>query len=560
MITNIYKIFFLVILFLYQTSVLSKTTDEKDFNPKYLSNYLSAKISYSNQNNEDSVKYFNSSKSIINKHEGYLKEYVFALVLNGEIQKAINQIKLNKDLASSDFFEADLLLLIGNFKNKKFKTNLELLNNIKRFQNQSRYNYIIYETLYSYNDLFLNKILKINSNKNFGKLTIINNALQFCYLNKPETKSKFINLINSKEGDYSRYLFFYLNYIISNDEIDSAIQISQTIDEIGNNLLISQSKTWIKDSNYNKIKEIFSCQRESDLISEFLFLISNFYLINEDFEKSNFYLNLSNYLNPKFYFNLTDLVENYLENENYNIAKSLLNKFDKKDLVYYWYKLKKIAQIISREQNSQQSLNYIEKKFNNYSDPSLKMLFDMGNIYKKNNEFKKSIKLYSLVLKKLDKSSDSYAEILYRRGGSHERVGDYLNSDKDLIKSLSMKPDDPYVMNYLAYGWLERNYKIDEAIVMLNKAYQKKKNDPYIIDSVGWGHYLIEDYVNAEKFLQKAIELMPKDPIVNDHYGDVLWKLNRKLQAKYYWESAFNSGEANDELKENISIKLLKGF
>ena len=540
--------------------MLSKTTDEKDFNPKYLSNYLSAKISYSNQNNEDSVKYFNSSKSIINKHEGYLKEYVFALVLNGEIQKAINQIKLNKDLASSDFFEADLLLLIGNFKNKKFKKNLELLNNIKRFQNQSRFNYIIYETLYSYNDLFLNKILKINSNKNFGKLTIINNALQFCYLNKPETKSKFINLINSKEGDYSRYLFFYLNYIISNDEIDSAIQISQTIDEIGSNLLISQSKTWIKDSNYNKIKEIFSCQRESDLISEFFFLISNFYLINEDFEKSNFYLNLSNYLNPKFYFNLTHLVENYLENENYNIAKSLLNKFDKKDLVYYWYKLKKIAQIISREQNSQQSLNYIEKKFNNYSDPSLKMLFDMGNIYKKNNEFKKSIKLYSLVLKKLDKSSDSYAEILYRRGGSHERVGDYLNSDKDLIKSLSMKPDDPYVMNYLAYGWLERNYKIDEAIVMLNKAYQKKKNDPYIIDSVGWGHYLIEDYVNAEKFLQKAIELMPKDPIVNDHYGDVLWKLNRKLQAKYYWESAFNSGEANDELKENISIKLLKGF
>ena len=560
MITNIYKIFFLVILFLYQTSVLSKTTDQKDFNPKYLSNYLSAKISYSNQNNEDSVKYFNSSKSIINKHEGYLKEYVFALVLNGEIQNAINKIKLNKDLVSSDFFEADLLLLIDNFKNNKFSRNLELLNNIKRFQNQSRFKDIIYETLYSYNDLFLNKTLKINSNKNFGKLTEINNALQFCYLNKPGTKSKFINLINAKEGDYSRYLFFYLNYIISNDEIDSAIQISQTIDEIGNNLLISQSKTWIKDSNYNKIKKIFSCKKESDLISEFFFLISNFFLINEDFEKSNFYSNISNYLNPKFYFNLTHLIENYLENENYNIAKSLLNKFDKKDLVYYWYKLKKIAQIISKEQNSQQSLNYIEKKFNNYSDPSLQMLFDMGNIYKRNNAFKKSIKLYSVVLKKLDKSSDSYAEILYRRGGSYERVGDYLNSDKDLIKSLSMRPDDPYVMNYLAYGWLERNYKIDEAVAMLNKAYQNKKNDPYIIDSVGWGYYLIEDYFYAEQFLQRAIELMPNDPIVNDHYGDVLWKLNRKLQAKYYWESAFNSGETNDELKKNISIKLLKGF
>ena len=121
MITNIYKIFFLLIIFLYQTSVLSKTTDEKDFNPKYLSNYLSAKISYSNQNNEDSVKYFNSSKSIINKHEGYLKEYVFALVLNGEIQKAINQIKLNKGLISSDFFEADLLLGLDSFIKKDYE-------------------------------------------------------------------------------------------------------------------------------------------------------------------------------------------------------------------------------------------------------------------------------------------------------------------------------------------------------------------------------------------------------------------------------------------------------
>jgi len=359
--------------------------------------------------------------------------------------------------------------------------------------------------------------------------------------------------------------FVNLKYIISVfnfnglTELDKIIKIPELTSYYGThgayfNTLIAYIEYVFNIKNEQKIFYI------SHYLNHLIFLISNFYLINEDFEKSNFYLNLSNYLNPKFYFNLTHLVENYLENENYNIAKSLLNKFDKKDLVYYWYKLKKIAQIISREQNSQQSLNYIEKKFNNYSDPSLKMLFDMGNIYKKNNEFKKSIKLYSLVLKKLDKSSDSYAEILYRRGGSHERVGDYLNSDKDLIKSLSMKPDDPYVMNYLAYGWLERNYKIDEAVAMLNKAYQKKKNDPYIIDSVGWGHYLIEDYVNAEKFLQKAIELMPKDPIVNDHYGDVLWKLNRKLQAKYYWESAFNSGEANDELKENILIKLLKGF
>ena len=96
---------------------------------------------------------------------------------------------------------------------------------------------------------------------------------------------------------------------------------------------------------------------------------------------------------------------------------------------------------------------------------------------------------------------------------------------------------------------LYRNYKIQEAIVMLNKAYNQKKNDPFIIDSVGWGYYLIGDFVNAENFLRKAIQLMPKDPIVNDHYGDVLWKLNRKIQAKYYWESALNSEDTENKIK-----------
>ena len=149
---------------------------------------------------------------------------------------------------------------------------------------------------------------------------------------------------------------------------------------------------------------------------------------------------------------------------------------------------------------------------------------------------------------------------MYRRGGSYERIGEHIKSDKDLIDSLNIRPNDPYVMNYLAYGWLDRNYKIEEAISMLEKAYQQKKDDPYIIDSVGWGYYLTKNFINAEKFLQRAIKLMPRDPIVNDHYGDVLWKLNRKIQARYYWKSAFESNYADDELKIKISAKLLNGL
>ena len=550
------KIILFLVFFIYQTPSFSKTTDERDFNPKYLSNYLSALIS---QNSKDSVSYFNSSKILINEHATFLEKYVKALTVSGQIQKSINIIKQNRGKENSKFFEAELLLLIDNFKKKKFNQNIKLLDKFQKYRDYGNFNYIIYEVLKSYNDLFLKKELNLNI-KDFGKLSLINEAFQYCYLDKNETNSKFINLINSKDVNYSRYLYFYLNNLIKKNNFKSAIQLSNDINVLDSNLLIQQSKQWIDNSEFNNFGNLFSCQNEADILAEFFFLISNFYASDENYEQSIFYSNISNFLNPKFYFNLTHLISNYFEIKNYEKAKQLLKNFNKEEEIYYWYKTKKISQIISYEEDSDVALSYIENKFEDYSNPSIKILNDMANIYKRNKEFEKSIKYYSLLLKKLNKKSEAYADILYKRGSSYERLGDYQSSDNDLLKSLSIKPDDPYVLNYLGYGWLERDYKIQDAIAMLDKAYNQKKNDPFIIDSVGWGYYLIGDYINAENFLRKAIQLMPKDPIVNDHYGDVLWKLNKKIQAQYYWESAINSEDTENKTKENISKKLLKGL
>ncbi len=556
---KILKLILFVVFFIYQTFAFSKTTDEVNFNPKYVSNYLSAIILENNNNSNDALKYFNSSKILINKHSEYLKKYVKTLVANGDVQKSINVIKQNKNKSSSSFFEADLLLLIDNFKKKNFYENIELLNEFEGYKDYGNYEYIIYEVLNSYNNLFLSKEPSFNNN-NFGKLSSINQAFQYCYLNQSETSSAFINIINSNEGDYTRYLFFYFNNLIENKDFESTQQISKTINMLDSNLLIQQSKIWIDESNYKKFSQIFSCNNEEDILAEFFFLISNFVGADGDFKKLSFYSNISNYLNPKFYFNLTHLISSYIEKKNYKKTKKILKKFNKGDEIYYWYKLKKIAQIIDDEENSKKSLLYIEKKFNEYSNPSIKIIYDMANIYKRSKEFEKSIKYYSLLLNKLNENSDEYADILYRRGSSYERLKDYKSSDKDLLKSLSIKPNEPYVLNYLGYGWLERGYKIQDAIGMLDKAYNQKKNDPFIIDSVGWGYYLIGDFINAEIFLRKAVELMPNDPIVNDHYGDVLWKLNRKIQAKYFWKSVLKSDESENDLKKNVSKKLIKGL
>ena len=547
----------LIILFslLYQNTAHSKATEKNQFNQKYLSNYFSALVSVTNQKNEDAIIFFNSSKFLMNKHDNFLREYVFSLVLGGQVKNAINQIKRSNN---SNFFEGDLLLALESITKKNYKQAEKRLKKLLAYQENEAYEFVIIKILESYNHLFLNSRIKKNS-RNLGRIDLITSSFQNCYLGTKKTDSNFLNLINSSENEYSRYLFFHLGNIIEKKDYELVNEISKTIDPLMSSLLIAQSKKWIDENKYEKFNNYFSCKSENDLLAEFFFLIANLYSSQDLFKESNFYLNLSNYLNPKFYFNLSLLAENYHLNNNLEFAKKILNELSDEEEVYHWFKTKKITQFLAEQEKDNEALDYFEKKINKFKNPSTKILYDIANIYKKFKNYEKAIEYYSLVLSKIDKNTSTYADVLYRRGGSFERMGNYEMADIDLLKSLEIRPDDPYSLNYLAYSWLERKFKIKEAMEMLNKAYNEKENDPYITDSVGWGYYLIGDYENAEKYLRKAVELMPDDPIVNDHYGDVLWQLNRKMQAKYFWKSVLEFEDTDDKMRKDIQNKLLNG-
>ena len=547
----------LIILFslLYQNTAHSKATEKNQFNQKYLSNYFSALVSVTNQKNDDAIIFFNSSKFLMNKHDNFLREYVFSLVLGGQVKNAINQIKRSNN---SNFFEGDLLLALESITKKNYKQAEKRLKKLLAYQENEAYEFVIIKILESYNHLFLKSKIKKNS-RNLGRIDLITSSFQNCYLGTKKTDSNFLNLINSSENEYSRYLFFHLGNIIEKKDYELVNEISKTIDPLMSSLLIAQSKKWIDENKYEKFNNYFSCKSENDLLAEFFFLIANLYSSQDLFKESNFYLNLSNYLNPKFYFNLSLLAENYHLNNNLEFAKKILNELSDEEEVYHWFKTKKITQFLAEQEKDNEALDYFEKKINKFKNPSTKILYDIANIYKKFKNYEKAIEYYSLVLSKIDKNTSTYADVLYRRGGSFERMGNYEMADIDLLKSLEIRPDDPYSLNYLAYSWLERKFKIKEAMEMLNKAYNEKENDPYITDSVGWGYYLIGDYENAEKYLRKAVELMPDDPIVNDHYGDVLWQLNRKMQAKYFWKSVLEFEDTDDKMREDIQNKLLNG-
>jgi len=550
---------FALILLFYQSPLYSKSKNLNDFNSRQLSSYFSGIIAYENSDNSQALKFFKLSKRLIKQHNPYLENYIYTLVLEGKVQQATSEIKQNLTEGNSKFFEAHLVLAIDSLKRKNYKKSKEHLQKSYEFINNDKLSLVIAETFKQYLYVFEgNKISK--TKKKFGNFSLINEVFQRCYLNDKNTKTYFNNLINSQNEDYSRYIFFYINYLIENDGYDEAKNITDNLEYLNSSLLISQGKKWIEDQKKEEFKKIFSCRNTTDIISEFFFLVSNLYSSQDNYEKSNFYLNISHYLNPKFKLNLSLLAENYYLNKDYSKTLEILQFFNKKDEFYYWFKLKKEAQIISKKQNKDKSLDFINLNFKKIKDPPIKIIFEIANFNKNAEKYKEAIKYYDQIISKIDTNSQLYAEILYRRGGSYERLGDYVKSDKDLLKSLEINPDDAYVLNYLAYSWLEREYKIDLSLQMLEKAYTARNNDPYIIDSIGWAYYLIKDYIKAESFLKRAVELMPEDPIVNDHYGDTLWKLDRKIQARYFWENILNLEETEEEMRKNIKDKLIEGL
>ena len=551
--------FILIILLFYQNTLFTKSNSFEKIDSKNLSKYFSGIVAFGNKKNSEALDFFNSSKILINTHDPFLKRYVSSLVLENKVLQAIQIIKQNYENENIDFFDSYLLLIIDSLKKNELDIAYEYISIANNFAEEDRFNLAILESLKQYVYLFKEKKF-LDDKKNFGRLSYISETFQKCYLDDPNTGRYFSKLINDPESDFTRYIYFYISYLVENDNLNEAKVITDEIEFLNSTLLLSQGKSWIDNGNLQKFKEVFSCKNHNDLIAEFLFLISNLYSAQDNYEMSNFYLNLSNFLNPRFVFNLSLVAENHYFNKDYEKAKKVLKKFKKDDDFYYWFRLKKEAQIISAQRNNQESLNFIKFNFDKIENPNEKILFDVANFYKKAKNYEEAIRYYSKIIENLDDNSDIKSDILYRRGGTYERIKNYEKADKDLIDALQITPDDAYILNYLAYSWLERDYKINEAIKMLETAYELESDDPYIIDSIGWAYYLTDDYPRAEKFLKRAVELMPDDPIVNDHYGDILWKLNRKIQARYFWTNVLKMKDTEKELIEKINIKMIEGL
>ena len=476
MISKFFKLISIYSLTLcFQIICIPNSLAQVDFDEKNIANYFSGSVSLNNNNNFQAVKYFNSTKNLKNTHENFNRNYIISLVLDGKVAKSVSELKATSEQKYSNFFNLNLILILEEIKRNNFDKAKAKLINLEKFEQDGKLEFVLYRTIKRYTELFLNKKTSKNDINELGNIGEITNAFEKCYLGEMDTEKSFINLINSDDGDFSRYLFFYVNYLISNEKFELAKKHVLKVNFLNSNLITAQTKQWILEENYKDFSKIFSCKNHNHLISEFLYLIANLYSSEGYYMESNFYLKLSHYMNPRFNFNLSLLLDNYLEINKIKEAKEIINKFKEKNESYYWYGLKQQANIISDKEGEKKAFEFIKSKFNKINNPNIKLKYDLANFAKNSKLYEISIKYYSEILKELDNQSNLYAKILYRRGGSYERIGNYKKADDDLLNSLNINSNDPYVMNYLGYSWLERNINIKEAFILLEKANKKKR-------------------------------------------------------------------------------------
>ena len=561
------KIFiYILIFFSFLSHFNAHSSNQKIlYSRKSISNYFSGIISSNNNNNKLALKYFNKLNHLKNNHDQYNRKLVFALIQTQKIPEVFLYLKkLRKK--NLNFFNANLLLGINYFLEKNYQKSASYFNSIIQTRKFSNLEKLIAQSLLSYIKVFENQLHDYKTvlniiPENYKNFALINDAFVNCYLDNKKIDAGFLELINPTTLNFTRYNFFYVNFLVSKNRENEALKILERDNNIlGTNLLLDQTRSWFKKGKINKVKEIFDCRNPNHLISEFFYLIANLHASKNNYALSNFYLNLSLYLNSDFIFNNALLAENYFYLEDYQNSKKNYLKLDSKDSIYGWYAKTRLVRIKSKIENNESAINFLNKSFNELDNPTVKNYVDLANFFKDFEKYEESIKYYTKALNIISNDHLLYPKILHRRGMSYERLKLWEKSEDDLIQSLSLVPEEPYVLNYLAYSWLERNINLEKSMEMLEVAFNKKSEDPYIIDSLGWGMYLTGRYEEAEILLQKAVQLMPLDPIVNDHYADILWKLNKNLQANYFWNYVLNLETTEDEMKDKIKEKLILGI
>ncbi|MBI1383650.1 MAG: tetratricopeptide repeat protein [Rhizobiales bacterium] len=192
-------------------------------------------------------------------------------------------------------------------------------------------------------------------------------------------------------------------------------------------------------------------------------------------------------------------------------------------------------------------------------DRESRVLLAIGNLLRGHEKYGEAIGYYARAIEKIDEPLPEHWNYYYSRGVCYERVKQWPKAEADLRQALALNPDQPLILNYLGYSWVDQNLNLEEAMELIRKAVRLKPDDGYFVDSLGWAYYRLGKFDSAVRYLERAVELRPEDPVINDHLGDALWRVGRTLEARFQWGQALDLKPEPEEV-DKIKAKIVAGL
>jgi len=186
-------------------------------------------------------------------------------------------------------------------------------------------------------------------------------------------------------------------------------------------------------------------------------------------------------------------------------------------------------------------------------------LVELGDVLRAHKRFPEAAAAYDGAIVRTPNPQSVDWRLFYSRGVALERSGQWPRAESDLKRALSMQPDQPLVLNYLGYSWIDKGQNLRDALGMIQRAVQLRPNDGYIVDSLGWAYFRLGEFSQATHYLERAIELLPEDPTINDHLGDAYWRMGRLAEARFQWSRALQFQPEAEDVK-GIQAKLDHGL
>ena len=525
-------------------------------------NYLAGESALINKDNKAAINYFEQAIDFnkLDTEYGYdLAEKLCSLyLLEGDINSCISLgKKIEKKLTSQSIESTNILmaLVVGDIKNKEINSALNRLKKIKK-SSYERFSVPIIEAwLIAEEKKNLKKakqkLDELERDLVIDGLRNLNLALIHESFNKNEEALIYYKKsINAFSQPSYRLAELSANAFERNGDFEEAKNIYEKfLSSTSDNLLVEQSLKRIdKKQLPNKliinlndaIAELFTTiasSFSSDFTNNFSIIYSHFAIyLKKDFEVANLYL--------------AELLES---NGRYIEANNIYEKISSTSNFSWHAKLKK-ARNLELLGNNDKSISILKKMSNEKKDryDALKLL---GDIFRNYNNYKEAIKYYNEGISRIEIIEAEHWDLLYSRGIAYERNKEWGMAEKDFLKILELIPDQPDVLNYLAYSWIEQNTNLDRAKKLIIKAANIRPRDPYIVDSLGWAYYSLKEYDKAVEELERAINLKPTDPIINDHLGDAYLKVNRDIEALFQWKKAIEF-KPEEDLKKKIEKKI----